>query len=142
MRVLFMVVLRRNGVLNFLKSLTIGDRDLLQDIVGVEEKEQFGLKFAEQLMEAGEYSHALSMLLKLQQNKVERLGYQEDIGHIRKVCLRHIVGDQRFEIIASNTEGKVLAFDELGQCTWSVHLDDHIVDLQTGFIDHQEKEEI
>src|SRR6266568_3808778 len=126
----------------FLNSLTTDQRDLLQDIVGAEIMERVSLTLAEQLMGAGEFKHALSMLLKLQQNKVELLVHKDDIGHIRRVCFRHVVGDPKCEIMVSNTEGKVQAFNDSGQCTWSVHLDDHIVDMQTGFIDHHEQEEI
>lgn len=126
----------------FLHSLTPEQRGLLQDIVGVEEKEQFGLKLAEQLMDAGEYTHALSMLLKLQQSKVERLVHKADVGHIRKVGFRHIAGDPKGEIIVSTSEGKVQAYNESGQRKWSVNLDDHIVDMKTGYYDQREQEEI
>jgi outer membrane protein assembly factor BamB/energy-coupling factor transporter ATP-binding protein EcfA2 len=126
----------------FLNSLNTDQRDLLQDIVRVNVKEQVSLELAKQLMDAGEYNRALSMLLKLQQNKVELLVHKDDVGHLRRVCFRHVAGDPKCEIIVSNTEGKVQAFNESGQPTWSVHLDDHIVDMQTGFIDHREQEEI
>jgi outer membrane protein assembly factor BamB len=127
---------------SFINGLTTNQRDLLQDIVGVNVKERLSLELAEQLMDAGEYEQALSMLLKMQQGKVELLVHKDDIGHIRKVCFRHVASDLKREIIVSNTEGKVQAFNESGQSIWTVQLDDHIVDMQTGFIDHSEQEEI
>ena len=127
---------------NFSGSLTIPERDLLQDIVRTEEKEQISLKSAEQSMAVGDYSSALLMLLKLKQNKVELLGHKDDVGHLRKVCLRRGADDRKFEIIASNTEGEVTAFDEYGHSTWSVKIDDHIVDMQAGFFNQSEQEAI
>lgn len=126
----------------FLNSLNAEQRGLLQDLVGVEEKEQLGLKLAEHLMDVREYNQALSMLLKLQQNKVERFVHKDDVGHIRRVCFRHVDDDQQTEILVSNTEGNVKAFDEEGQRKWSVTLDDHLVDMKTGFYSQHEQEEI
>jgi outer membrane protein assembly factor BamB len=131
---------------SFLNNLTTNERDLLQDIIKVDVNEQISLKLAEHLMGVGEYNLALSMLLKLQQSKIElrlhKEDHKDDIGHIRKMCFRHIASNPKCEIIVSNTKGEVQAFNESGRRIWSLHLDNNILDLQTGFIDHHKQEEI
>lgn len=123
-------------------SLSNEERDLLQDILGGERKEYVTLKQAEELLKAKKYTDTLSVLLRLEQQKVQKLWNRDKIGLIRTVCFRHITSDPRRELIVGTSEGDVLAYTATGRHLWTVHLDDHIIDVQTGYIDHNKLEEI
>jgi outer membrane protein assembly factor BamB len=125
-----------------LLELNGNERNLLEDLVHEPVKEHITLKQAQDHIKKGELTQALSTLLKLQQNKVEQILHKDSIGHIRTVCFRHIANDHKQEIIVVNTDGDVRAFNASGRYLWSAQLDDHILDVQTGFIDHHRQEEI
>lgn len=126
-----------------LSGLTNNQRDLLRDLFTENTQEHISWAFARELMAEEKYSQALKILLKLRQNKVERVLQNDTIGHIRTVCFRHVSGevDSR-EIIIANSEGYIQAFNLSGQRLWLAHLDDHIVDVQTGFLNHDKDEEV
>src|SRR5260370_3489868 len=70
-----------------LSGLTTNERDMLQDIIREDLKEEHDtLKRAQDLINEGEYVHALASLLKLQQNKVDRLGRKETNSDIFTGC--------------------------------------------------------
>jgi len=123
-------------------ELTASERALLQDILMLGRKERVTLEQAGDLVSAGKYKDAIAMLLRLEQQKVQQLWYKDRIGYIRTVCLRYTAGDPKCEIIAGSTEGNIQAFHSSGKRLWSAQLDDRIVDVQTGFIDHHRLEEI
>lgn len=118
------------------------ERGLLQDILGGEKREDVSLKHAEDLLKAKSYTGALSVLLRLEQQKVQKLWNRDKIGRIRTVCFRHITNDPRRELIVGTGEGDVIAYNTTGKQLWTTHLDDHIIDVQTGYIDHNKQEEI
>jgi outer membrane protein assembly factor BamB len=123
-------------------DLTTNERDLLQDLLNKDNKEYVTLRQAEELKNAGKYLEALAILLKLEQQKVQQPWHKATIGHIRSVCYRKIAGVLNREIIVGTTEGNVLAFNAQGIRQWSSHLNDRIIDVQTGFLDHHRQEEI
>lgn len=126
-----------------LSGLTTDQRDLLADLFAENVQEHINLALARKLLDEEQHSQALRTLLQLQQNKVERLLQDTTVGFVRTVCLRHVSGkvDSR-EIILVNTEGHVQAFNTKGELLWQAYLDDHIVDVQTGFLDHDPDEEV
>ena len=82
------------------------------------------------------------MLLRLEQQRVERLWHKDTLGHIHTICLRHVSSDHRQEIIVGTNEGNVLAFNASARTVWSHAFADRIIDVQTGYIDHHRQEEI
>lgn len=122
-------------------DLTADERALLEDIIGMNPREFVMFKQAQEHLGAKAYDWALSTLLKLEQQNVERL-WQREIGYIRTVCLRHIIGEPTQEIIVGTSTGNIFAFNDTGRRIWSTALHDHIVDVQTGFIDRRRQEEI
>src|SRR5947199_210768 len=68
--------------------------------------------------------------------------HKSSTGHIRTICLRHITGGSKPEVIVGTSEGDVRAYNANGKLRWSMHLDDNIVDAQTGFIARRQQEEI
>src|SRR5579859_194841 len=125
-----------------LRELTVNERMLLEDLTHRHVKERPTLKQAQDFMQQGEHTRALSTLLELQQNRVEPMLYEDSSGHIHTVCLRHTARDHRREIIVVNTDGDVRAFSASGRRLWYEQLNDHILDVQTGFLDHSSQEEI
>jgi len=123
-------------------ELNAGEPELLRDILSLDRREHVTLRQAEDLMDEGKYKDAIVILLKLEQQRVQQFWYKDRIGYIRNVCLRHVVGDPKCEIIVGTTEGDILAFHFSGKRLWSAQLADRIVDVQTGFIDHHRLEEI
>ena len=122
-------------------DLTADERALLEEILGTNVGEFVTFKQAQEHLDAKDYDQALSTLLKLEQQSVERL-WQRDIEYIRTVCFRHIIGEPTLEIIVGTSTGYIYAFNESGRRIWSTALHDHIVDVQTGFIDRRRQEEI
>lgn len=125
-----------------ISALSIDERDLLQDLLKREKKDRISLQQAKDLLNAEQYREALSLLLKLGQQKVQQLWHKSSTGHIRTICFRHIPGGSKREVIVGTSAGDVRAYNANGKLRWSTHLDDHIVDVQTGFIAHQQQEEI
>ena len=125
-----------------LRELTVNEHMLIEDLTHRHMKERPTLKQAQDFMQQGEHTQALSTLLELQQNRVEPMLYEDSSGHIHTVCLRHTARDHRREIIVVNTDGDVRAFSASGRRLWSEQLNDHILDVQTGFLDHSSQEEI
>ncbi len=124
-------------------QLTANERELLQDMLETsEKKEPVTLKQAKDLMGKGHFVEALSILCKLEQQKVERVWRRDTSGHIRTVCLRQVSGEHRREIIVGTSEGNVLAYNAHARNMWSTPLEDRIIDVQTGYIDHKRQEEI
>lgn len=124
-----------------ISGLTSGQRTLLEDIIGIHVREFVSLKQAQEQLEVKGYDKALSILIRLEQQKVERL-WQRDIQYIRTICLRHILGEPRQEIVVGTSTGEIFDFNADGRRIWSTSLHDHIVDVQTGFIDRHRQEEI
>ena len=125
-----------------IEELTTDECNLLRDIVSNGHMLHVTLKQAEEFMKAGDNLDALSVLLKLEQQRVQPLWSREKIGHIRTISFRHIAGITRREIIVGTGDGEVLAYNPGGNRQWASHLEDPIVDVQTGFLEHNPKEEI
>jgi hypothetical protein len=87
-----------------LTELTVMERDLLQDILRKEVKEYATLRQVENLMNVGEYKHALSALLRLQEQKVQQLWHKDTGGHVRTVCIRHIASHPNQEVIVGTID--------------------------------------
>jgi outer membrane protein assembly factor BamB len=134
--------LLREPVPASISALSIDERDLLQDLLKGEKKDYVSLQQAKDLLNVEQYSRALSLLLKLGQQKAQQLWHKGLTGHIRTICFRHISGGSKREVIVGTSEGDVRAYNAKGKLRWSTYLDDHIVDVQTGFIAHQQQEEI
>lgn len=124
-----------------INELTADERALLEEIIGMDTRKFVTFKQAQELLNAKAYTQALSTLLRLEQQKVERL-WQREIAYIRTVCLRHILGEPTQEIIVGTSIGDIVAYNGSGRRTQIIALHDHIVDVQTGFIDRRRQEEI
>lgn len=122
--------------------LNVEERALLQDVLGLNTKKPVTFEQAKEQMKAGAYDEAISTLRKLEQQKVERVWHRNDIEYIRTICFRHTSKKMGREIIIGTANGSIYAFYAHGRKAWLTHLNDHIVDVQTGFIDHHKKEEI
>ena len=120
-------------------QLDADERALLQDVLGLNRRALVTFEQAREQMRAEVYDQALSTLRKLAQQKVERQWHRADIEYIRTVCFRHTEKKQGREIILGTADGRVHAFYAHGHRAWSTHLNDHIVDVQTGFINHYYK---
>jgi outer membrane protein assembly factor BamB len=126
-----------------LSGLNAEEQALLQDVVGQSGEDQVTFEKVKEYMRGGAFDKALSTLLKLEQQKVERVWHRNDIEYIRTVCFRHSRKKRMGrEIIIGTADGSIYAFYANGHQVWSVPLNDHIVDVQTGFLDHRQKEEI
>lgn len=123
-------------------QLTADERRLLWDIVNKDQREHIALDQVEAWMNAGNYLEALITLLKLDRQYIQQCWSKDSIGHIRSICFRHISGEARREIIVGASEGNMMAFNSVGRRLWTIPLHDRIVDVQTGFIDHNRQEEI
>lgn len=123
-------------------GLTTDQRTLLQDILQRSSRELVTSKIAMEQMKDGAYEKALSTLLQLEQQQVESLWHKDVAGYIRTLSLRHVATEQKQEIIVGTADGTIQAFYADGRRPWSIPLNDHIVDVQTGFIDHHPQEEI
>ncbi|HET8847020.1 MAG TPA: PQQ-binding-like beta-propeller repeat protein, partial [Ktedonobacteraceae bacterium] len=115
---------------------------LVQSMLGLETQEQVTFKHASEEIAAGKYEQALVTFLKLEQQKVEQVWYKEISGHIRSVCLRHTMNKQKREIIVVTSDGHIYAYNTNKRLIWQQHLEDQIIDVQTGFIDRHMYEEI
>ena len=122
--------------------LSSDERELLQDLASREKRDYVSLPQAKDLLNAEWYRQALSLLLKLGQQKTQQLWHKGSTGHIRTICFRHITSGAKREVIVGTSTGDVRAYNANGTLRWSTHLDEHIVDVQTGFIAHQKQEEI
>ena len=125
-----------------IEGLTPDELKLLRDILSKGKREHVTLKQAEDLMSASDYAGALSKLLRLEQQRAQPRWSRDNIGHIRTVSLRHIAGKTRREIIVGTSDGDVLAYNPGGSRLWSTRLEDRIIDVQTGFVEHNPLEEI
>lgn len=123
-------------------ELTANQRELLQDILQPGARELVTAEQASKHAQAGLYESALSTLLKLEQQKVEPLWSKENIGHIRSVAFRHMGTEKKQEIIVGTADGTIHALNSVGRRSWFSPLNDHIMDMQTGLIDHRRREEI
>ncbi len=119
------------------------EQALLQDVLGLNARKLVTFKQAKEQMAGGAYDQALSTLFRLAQQKVARLWHKNTIEYIRTVSFRHTRTRQMGrEIIIGTADGNIYAFSTSGRQVWSVPLNEHIVDVQTGFLDHHRKEEI
>lgn len=123
-------------------ELNAEEQGLLQDTVDLNARKLMTFKQAKEQMANGAHTLALSTLLKLAQQKVERLWHRDDIEYIRTVCFRNTMKQLGREIVIGTADGRVSAFYAGGRHAWSIHLKDHIVDIQSGFIEQHSKEEI
>ncbi len=122
-------------------DLTNDERTLLQNILHKGEQELVTLQQAQAWLAYEKYDQALATLLKLKQQKVERVWQKETLGHVRTLCLRHTANETKQEIIVGTLDN-IYAYTSSGRRMWSSFLNDYIVDVQTGFIDHHRQEEI
>jgi outer membrane protein assembly factor BamB len=125
-----------------IKELTPTECNLLRDVLSKGEIQDVTLKQAEDHMSAGDYIQALSTLLRLEQQRAQPRWPRKKVGHIRSISFRHTIGKSRREIIVGTSDGEVLAYNTSGSRQWSTQLEDRIIDVQTGFIDHNIQEEI
>lgn len=125
-----------------LSELDADERILLLDILQLDPEKLVTFEQAKEQMRVGDYNKALSTLLKLKQQKVEQIWHRKDIEYIRTVSFRHTIKSTGREIIIGTSDGCVYAFYANGRRAWFVRLNDHIVDVQTGFIGRDRKEEI
>ncbi|HLI08514.1 MAG TPA: PQQ-binding-like beta-propeller repeat protein [Ktedonobacteraceae bacterium] len=122
-------------------DLTSDHRVLLLDILNRNNRQFVTLQQSQEQLDTRVYKEALSTLSKLEQQKVERF-WQKDIAYIRTICLRHIIDEQIQEIVVGTSTGDIHDFSADGKSSWSKQLHDHIVDVQTGFVDRRRQEEI
>src|SRR5207302_806084 len=110
---------------------TTKERALLQDILPSEEKELVTLQQAQKFFDAGEHTKAISTLLELEQQKVERVWHKGNIRHINSICLRKVADQTKQEIVIGASKGDIYAFTFNGQEVWHVTVPDRIIDMQT-----------
>jgi hypothetical protein len=122
-------------------ELKAEQRALLLDILDRNSRQLVTLEQAQAQLDAGMYQEALSTLSKLEQQQVQRY-WHKDIADIRTVCLRYIMEEQAQDIVVGTATGGIYDFCAGGTLSWSRQLHDHIVDLQTGYVDSQQQEEI
>lgn len=125
-----------------LTELTIDERALLQDICHLNIRKLVTSEQAKVQMQEGFYDKALITLLKLEQQKVELLWSKDSIRRIRTLSFRRLGTEQKREIIVGTADGNIHALNATGRHPWITSLNDHIVDMQTGFINHHRQEEI
>lgn len=125
-----------------ISELSTEERVLLQDLARKEKIELVSLRQAKDLMSAEKYLQALSLLQQLGQQKVQQLWHKSSTGHIRTICFRNVAGGAKREVIIGTSEGDIRDYNAIGKLRWSDHLDDFIVDVQTGFIAQKQHQEI
>lgn len=84
-----------------------------------------------------QYVDALSILLRLKQQKVQSLWKKsKNIGYVRSLCFGNIVGETQLELIIGTDEGEIQVLSASGKLVWSRPLpDQRIVMLQMGDLD-------
>ncbi len=127
---------------SILTGLMPDERGLLRDILNRYEREFVTLQQATDLLKKGAFAAALAMLLRLEQQRVQQPWRKKTKGHTRSVCFRQAFNDPLREVIIGTSEGDVVIYNTKGHERWHEHLADRIVELHTGFIDHNRKEEI
>lgn len=127
---------------NTLVELASDELSLLRNILHMDGREIVTLREAQEQIRQGSYEQALVTLLKLEEQKVERLWHKDTIGHTRTLCLRRTANEARREIVLVTFDGHVSIFHPGGRLVWSGDLHDRIIDMQTGFLDHSRQENI
>ena len=127
---------------SMLTDLKPGERDLLRDMVNKHERRFVTLEQAVEHLNRGNYKEALAMLLRLQQQKVQQPWRKKTKGHVRSISFRQAFNDSHREIVTGTSEGDVLIYNTAGQLKWQEHISERILEVQTGFIDQNKKEEI
>lgn len=117
------------------------ERNLLADAVGLNTRKLVKFEQAEEQLAQGKYLQALSILLRLAQQKVERLWHRDDMEYIRTVCFRNTTKQLGREIVIGTADGHLSAFYASGRRAWSKPLEDHITDVQSGFFEHHSPKE-
>src|SRR5436305_486764 len=121
------------------------EETLLRDITGM-----YGLyghdvllEQAEQVQKSGQYLEALSMLLLLEQRKVQHL-WAKQVGHVRTVCFGDLDNSAQQEIVLGTHEGRVYVLNVMGEELWSYVLSDQerIWTVQVSDIDSDGTAEI
>jgi outer membrane protein assembly factor BamB/AAA+ ATPase superfamily predicted ATPase len=119
----FHEILKRSAAKELKFSST--EETLLRDITGIDGL--YGhdvlLEQAEQVLKSGQYLEALSILLLLEQRKVQRL-WAKQIGHVRSVCIGDLVKSAQQEIVLGTHEGRVYVLNVTGEELWSYALSD------------------
>lgn len=128
--------------LSTLTDLNTAERELLRDVLNKWERQFVTLQRAEELLHARNYQAALAILLRLQQQRVQQPWRKKTKGHTRSVCFRQALDDPHREIVIGTSEGDVLIYGASGQLKWHEHISDRVLELQTGFLDRNRKEEI
>ncbi len=93
-----------------LPRLNLEEQALLKDVLGLNTSKLVTFEQASEQMQAGAYDKALSILLKLEQQKIERVWHRDDIKYIRTVCFRHTTREMGREIIIGTADGGIYAF--------------------------------
>lgn len=134
-----------NSYYNTLKSSTTNkfkfsntEEALLRDIISVDEQYNHDalLEEAEEALKADQYIEALSMLLMLEQAKVQHL-WVKQLGHVRTVCFGNLDSSTQQNIVLGTHEGKVYVLNSIGEELWSYELSnqERVWSVQTGDID-------
>lgn len=123
-------------------GLTTDQHAMLRDILRTKNQKLVSLQLGQTLLTAEKYEQALSTLLQLEQQKVEQRWRKNTVGKVRSIGLRHFADGRKQEIIVGTYEGSIHALQANGRLSWSAQLNDHIVEVQTGFISHHKHEEI
>jgi outer membrane protein assembly factor BamB len=117
------------------------EQNLLADVVGLNARKLVTFEQAEERLAQGEYLRALSILLRLAQQKVEQAWHRDDMEYIRTVCFRSTTKQSGREIVIGTADGHLAAFYASGRLAWTKPLEDHIVDVQSGFFEHHSPKE-
>src|SRR5579863_4593656 len=125
-----------------LSKLTIDQYAMLQDILQTESPETVTFQQGQVLLAEKKYEQALATFLQLEHQKVEQRWQKKIPGRVRSIGLRHSANKQKQEIIVGTYEGTIHALHASGKSLWSTPLNEHILEVQTGFIDHHRQEEI
>ena len=125
-----------------IEGLSLDEQDLLEEILGSRKNEQATLQQAKKYREDADYIKALVTVLKLQQQHAQPLWFRDNVGHIRTISFRQIKNSSMRQIITGNTDGRVQAFKADKAPLWSKQFHSRIIDMQTGYIDHNRQEDI
>lgn len=122
------------------QSLNLGlsstELALLQDLTNewTLDEQQLTLANAQKYAQDGNYLQALSVLVLLNQQKVQLL-WRQKVGRVRAVFSGDLNNDGYLEIVAGTDDGGVHVFDPLGNEIWSYICDDSIWTVYIGDID-------
>jgi outer membrane protein assembly factor BamB len=125
-----------------LVSLPTDESRLLRDLLEEEKKQReayrhVNIEAAEKLYSEGKYGHALSVLAKLEQRRVQVLWRKErrdNLGMIRSLCFGHM-GNGKRNIVVGTNEGDIRIYNTSGRRIRTVSIGERVLDVQTGYIE-------